>query len=211
MQVPAMTAQVQPSVAPVATIAPELSLPIYRIRRKVFKFLGGEFHITDPQGQRIMFSKQKAFKLKEDIRVWSCAQPDREMLSIQARQVIDFGASYDVFDPQAGVKVGSLKRRGLKSILRDEWAIFDAWDQQIGAVKEDSTALALVRRFLTNLIPQSFDGFVGECRVFHFKQHFNPFVAKMTLDFTLPDGDLLDRRLGLAAAVLLCAIEGRQE
>jgi hypothetical protein len=43
-----------------------------------------------------------------------------------------------------------------------------------------------------------------------FRQNFNPFVKKLAVRFT--DGEhVLDRRLGLAAAVLLLAIEGRQE
>ncbi|HEX7009461.1 MAG TPA: hypothetical protein VF184_05735, partial [Phycisphaeraceae bacterium] len=43
------------------------------------------------------------------------------------------------------------------------------------------------------------------------RQNFNPFVQKLTVDFTPDTEDRLDRRLGLAAAVLLLAIEGRQE
>ena len=43
-----------------------------------------------------------------------------------------------------------------------------------------------------------------------FKQNFNPFVLKIKLDYSMDRNRLLDRRLGIAGAVLLCAIEGRQ-
>lgn len=43
-----------------------------------------------------------------------------------------------------------------------------------------------------------------------FKQNFNPFVMKINLDYSLDGEGLLDRRLGIAAAILLCAIEGKQ-
>ena len=43
-----------------------------------------------------------------------------------------------------------------------------------------------------------------------FYQNFNPFVVKLNLDFSLDNGNLLDKRLGLAAGVLLCAIDGKQ-
>ena len=46
-----------------------------------------------------------------------------ELLSIQARQIIDFSAAYDVYDGSTGSKVGALKRKGMKSILRDECEI----------------------------------------------------------------------------------------
>ena len=37
-----------------------------------------------------------------------------------------------------------------------------------------------------------------------------PIIQKITLDFTLDSGRLLDRRLGLAGGILLSAIEERQ-
>jgi len=181
----------------------------YLIRRKVFKFLGAAFHIYNQQGELEFYVKQKAFKLKEDIRVFTGEDMTEEVLLISARNAIDFSATYDVVDSANGAKVGSLKRKGLKSILKDEWLIFDANEIEIGNIKEDSTGLAIVRRVLTNLIPQSFIGRVREEQVFTFKQKFNPFIHKINLNFE--NNNILDRRLGIAAAVLLCAIEGRQK
>jgi len=181
----------------------------YLIRRKVFKFLGAAFHIYNQQGELEFYVKQKAFKLKEDIRVFTGEDMTEEVLLISARNAIDFSATYDVVDSANGAKVGSLKRKGLKSILKDEWLIFDANEIEIGNIKEDSTGLAILRRVLTNLVPQSFIGRVREEQVFTFKQKFNPFIHKINLDFV--NNNILDRRLGIAAAVLLCAIEGRQK
>jgi len=181
----------------------------YLIRRKVFKFLGAAFHIYNQQGELEFYVKQKAFKLKEDIRVFTGEDMTEEVLLISARKAIDFSATYDVVDSANGAKVGSLKRKGLKSMLRDEWLIFDANEIEIGNIKEDSTGLAIVRRVLCNLVPQSFIGRKSGEQVFTFKQKFNPFIHKINLDFV--NNNLLDRRLGIAAAVLLCAIEGRQK
>ncbi len=183
----------------------------YTVRRKIFKLLGAAFHIYDPNGNVAFYSKQKAFKLKEDIRVYTGEDMQNEVLTIKARSIIDFSAAYDVFDPATQTKVGALKRKGMKSILKDEWIILDANENQIGLIQEDSMMLALVRRFLTNLVPQSFDGTINGQKVCHFKQNFNPFVTKITLDFSMDINSRLDRRLGIAAAVLLCAIEGKQD
>jgi hypothetical protein len=185
--------------------------PTYLIRRKIFKLLGAAFHIYDPQGNIAFYSKQKAFKLKEDIRVYTGEDMQKEVLTIQAKNIIDFSASYTVFDPIAGVKVGMLKRKGMKSIIKDEWIIMDANEKEIGLIQEDSMMLALVRRFLTNLVPQSYEGTINGINVCRFKQNFNPFVTKITLDFSMDTDDLLDRRLGIAAAILLCAVEGKQD
>jgi uncharacterized protein YxjI len=189
---------------------PRVSQNRYTIRRKFLKVFGGAFHIYDPDGNVAFYADMKAFKLKEDFRLYTGEDKQTEVLAIKARQIIDIGATYDVFDPTKDAKAGALRRKGLKSILRDEWLILDPDDREIGVIREDSALLASIRRFLTNLVPQDFIGEVNGQQVLRFNQHFNPFILKMDLDFSMDTGGLLDRRLGLAAALLLAGIEGRQ-
>lgn len=183
----------------------------FLIRKKFFKVFGNEFHIYDREGNLVLYSKQKAFKLKEDIRLYESEDMKEELLYIQARQVIDFSASYDVYDRKSNTKIGALRRKGFKSIFKDEWLILDNSDNEIGSIKEDNMMLALIRRFLTNLIPQSYSVFIKDKEVAYFKQNFNPFILKLSLDFSKDTEKIFDRRLGIAAGILLCAIEGRQD
>lgn len=183
----------------------------YLVRKKVFKIFGGAFHIYDPQGRVAFYSKQKAFKLKEDIRVFTGEDMQNEVILVQARQVLDISATYDVVDSVTGEKIGALRRRGLKSIIKDEWLFLDMNDREIGSVKEDTLFWALIRRFITNIFPQKYHGDINGVPVCVFKQNFNPFVTKINLDFSPDTQGLLDRRLGIAAAILLCAIEGKQQ
>jgi hypothetical protein len=179
----------------------------YTIRRKVLKIFGASFQIYS--GDRIVgFSQQKAFKLKEDIRVFSDETKSTEILTIQARQIVDFSAAYDIVDSAEEVKVGAARRKGMASLVRDSWELIDADDQPIAKLQEDSMGLALLRRFLTNLVPQSFHLSGGAAPV-TFKQRFNPFVYR--LDVRIPMSCELDHRLIMGAAVLICAIEGRQQ
>lgn len=191
-------------------LAPQFTFQQYTVRRKVLKLFGGAFHVYGPNEELVMYSKMKAFKLKEDIRLFTGEDMQHEVLAIRARNVIDFSASYDVFDASTGEKLGSLRRRGWKSIMRDEWKILNASDQEMGTIREDSMAMAMIRRFLTNLIPQSYHVDLQGAPVAAFHQNFNPFVYKLRLDFSPDTGGLLDRRLGLAAGILLAAIEGKQ-
>jgi uncharacterized protein YxjI len=138
--------------------------PRYVIRKKVFKLLGAAFHVYDDAGNLIMYSKQKAFKLKEDIRLYSDESMKVELLTITARQVVDFSAAYDIIDPLAKQKVGAMRRKGWSSIVRDEWMILNGRDQQIGTIKEDSVMAALVRRFVdwaSLFLPQKFHAEIG--------------------------------------------------
>ncbi len=181
----------------------------YLLKRQVFA-LAGKFRVFDPSGQLVLFSEQKMFKLREDIRVYSDESKTQEVLTIKARQIMDFSAAYDVVDSSTGQKVGALRRKGLASILRDEWEILDVSDNIVGKLFEDSMGLALVRRFLSGLVPQNYDITLGTNRVADLKQAFNPFSYQLNLDFSMDVNKLLDRRLGLAAGILLAAVEGRQ-
>lgn len=197
--------------APMIPTAPDrFALSRYIVRRKILKVFGGAFHIYDPDERLVFYSELKAFKLKEDIRLFTGEDMRTEVLRIQARQMLDIAATYDVYDSASGAKVGALRRKGLKSIFKDEWLVLDANDRELGRIVEDSLALALIRRFLTNLIPQKYYAEVRGKEVCTMKQRFNPFVMKLDLDFSADPKRTLDRRLGIAATILLCAIEGRQ-
>ncbi len=208
---PLPAAPIGESRAVSALLDPRFSHPHYTVRRKVFKLFGGAFHIYAPDDSVAFFSEMKAFKLKEDIRVYSGENKAEEVLVIKARKILDFSSTYDVWDPKTNEKLGALARKGLKSMFRDEWVFLDNNDQQTGKILEDSLVLALVRRLLDiPFIPQHYTGDINSAPVCDFKQNFNPFVMKVKLDFSKDQSGLLDRRLGIAAAVLLCAIEGKQ-
>ncbi|HZO26819.1 MAG TPA: hypothetical protein VFH48_12625 [Chloroflexota bacterium] len=194
-------------------VAPRFQHQEYLIRRKFLQIFGAAFHVYGPNGELVFYSRQKAFRLKEDIRLYGDENATEEVLTIHARSWLDFAAAYDVVDTKTGEKVGALKRRGFKSMVRDEWIFMDADDNDIGLIQEESQLLALVRRFVPfgDFIPQTYVGTVRDQPVCEFRQHFDPFIQKITLDFSLDSANVLDRRLGLAAAILLSAIEERQD
>jgi uncharacterized protein YxjI len=182
----------------------------YLLKRQVLKLVGSSFRIYDPAGQMVMYVHQKGFRLKEDIRVYSDEAKSTELLTIRARQIMDFSAAYDVVDATSGEKVGALKRKGWSSLVRDSWILMDAGDREVGQIEEDQMALALVRRFLTNLVPQSFDINLSGAKVCDLRQRFNPFLYQLEIDLTSDRNRTLDRRMAFASAILLSAIEGRQ-
>jgi len=182
----------------------------YLLKRQVFA-LTGKFRIYDPMENLILFSEQKMFRLREDIRVYGDESKTQEVLMIKARQIIDFSAAYDVIESSKGQKSGALRRKGWRSLLRDEWEILDANDQPIGKLFEDSMGRALIRRFLLGtLLPQNYDITIGTERVADLKQRFDLFAYRLDLDFSMDTGRRLDRRLGIAAGILLAAVEGKQ-
>jgi len=184
--------------------------PNYLLKRQALA-LTGKFRCYDPSGRLVLFSEQKMFKLREDIRVYADESKSQEVLSIKARQIVDFSAAYDVVDTAMNQKVGALRRKGWSSLLRDEWEVLDANDTVLGKLFEDSIGLAMLRRLLLgSLLPQNYDIAFGETRVADLKQRFNLFRYELDLDFSMDTEQRLDRRLGIAAGILLATVEGKQ-
>ena len=189
---------------------PVFGFPNYLLKRQVFA-LTGKLRFYNPQGDQVLYVEQKMFRLKEDIRVYSDDQKSQELLLISARQILDWAAAYDVLDAGSGQKVGVLRRKGWSSMVRDEWEVLDASDQPFGVLIEDSLGRALLRRFLLgSLMPQDYDLLIGETRVADLRQKFNLFGYEMIVDFGMDTANRLDHRLGIAGAILLAIIEGKQ-
>lgn len=185
----------------------------YFAKMKFFKLFGNAIRIFDAaKTNLLLYVKQKAFKLKEDITVYGDEQEQKALLKINARSVIDFSAAYDVTDAVTGQKLGAYRRKGMMSaMVMDSWEILDKNDAVIGRIQEDSWILALIRRYLANIIPQKFNFYLGDNTVIATaRQTWNPFLPQMHIDFSADTSKKLDRRLGLAGVVLLQCIEGKQ-
>lgn len=183
----------------------------YLLKRKPFVLIGGVFDLYDPFGELALHCWQEPWKLKECLHLYTGRDRRREILTLQARKVLDFSSAYDVVDPVTGERMGTLRRHGWRSVARDSWEILGPQEEPVGVIEEDSPQLAMARRLLTNLIPQKFYARThGSGIVAEYAQNFNPFLFKMVVDFSMDHRGLLDRRLGLAAALLLAAVERRQ-
>jgi hypothetical protein len=185
----------------------------FEAQRQVFKLLGAAFRLKTPDGRLLAYSRQAAFKLREDIRVYADESEAVELLRIVADRVIDFGAAYKVFDSQSGELIGSLRRKGWASLLRDSWELLDAEGNLRGRVVEDSGLKALLRRFIelaSVLLPQTFLIEVDGEVVATMRQNFLGIPPRYTIDLGLDRDGRLPRPLAVATVILLLAVEGRQ-
>ena len=199
-----------------AGLHPAFQHNTFLIRRKVLTLFGAQLHVYSASMQLLLYVKMKAFKLKEDITIFTDESMSQPLIRIRARQILDISAVYDIYDVSTGAehKLGALKRKGLKSMLRDEWEIWNQHDQPVGLIQEESGALALVRRFIDLarlFLPQQYNFSINGHPMGYMKQTLNPFVMKMTADFSQDTNGYLDRRMASAAATLLCVIEGKQK
>lgn len=100
------------------------------------------------KGEQIGFAHQKRFAFRERFDIFTDETRQHVLFSVQARQVMDFGAKYDVLDADGKV-VGVIGKAFKKSLLRSTWEIFAPGqeDAPTFVAHERNKALALLRRF----------------------------------------------------------------
>ncbi len=177
----------------------------YLIRTKFWRLFGGAFFFEDLEGNLVAYSKQKRFKLREDIVLFSDMSCTVPLIQIKARSIMDLATTYDIIDSQTGASLGTAKRNFMKSILKDSWTISDASGNPYAQFIEDS--IAILRRFIP-FIPAKYHFEIAGQQPILMQQRFNP-IIKQT-DVMIPPGHPLDRRVIAAVALLSSAIEGRQ-
>ena len=170
-------------------------------------------------GEPISFVEQKRFKFKEDIRFYADDSKQQELLRIKARQRFDPSARYDVTAAD-GTKIGEIQKVFGASLLRSTYALFDATGAEVARASEKSLPVALFRRlvgfvpYIGNFadwlpIPYHFDFKRGDAVLgTHSRQAFK-FRDTYTIDMSGDPQRTLDRRLILAIAVGMDALQAR--
>jgi uncharacterized protein YxjI len=180
-----------------------------------------EFSIPDEQGdgEPFCFVEQKRFKFKEDIRFFSDDSKRHELLKILARQRFDPAARYDVTLPD-GTKVGEIQKAFGSSLLRSTFVVYDAGGQEVARARERSLPVALFRRLVGFVpyvggfadwlpIPYDFEFLRGDERLGIHRRRRGKWRDIYDLDLSDDPGRTLDRRLALAIAVGMDALQAR--
>lgn len=186
----------------------------FTVRRKIFKIFGAGFHVYDAQGAVVAYCKQKAFRIREDIRVYRDDSMSTEIFRITTKSIFDFSGTYTLVRPDGSI-IGAAQRGGIASTFyKDTWKLFSAEGRAIGVMEEESGFLAVLRRYvelLAVLVPQKFHvRLEGGRQIAGFRTHFNPFVYRLgvTVD---PSAAAEHGEFVLGLACLVAAIEGRQD
>ena len=98
--------------------------------------LAPQISVTDASGRLVFYVKQKAFKLKEEITVFADAQQTQPLYTINADRVLDFSARYHFADV-GGMRLGSVKREGMRSLWKAHYAIFEG-EAAVMTIREES-------------------------------------------------------------------------
>jgi uncharacterized protein YxjI len=97
--------------------------------------LGPQINVLDATGRSVAYVKQKAFRLKEDVEVHTDDTRQTPLWRIKADRIIDWSAAYRITD-SSGALLGTLRRKGGRSLWRATYVITDANEQAIGGIHE---------------------------------------------------------------------------
>ncbi len=104
-----------------------------------FKLLAiaSQIYIRDADDALLGYVKQKLFKLKEDINVFADENQAELLFNIKADRVLDFSAKYNFTDVR-GKLLGSIKRKGMRSIFKANYEIYDEREVQVMKINEEN-------------------------------------------------------------------------
>jgi uncharacterized protein YxjI len=176
-----------------------------RVRLMVNQY---EVHAVGPDGSEagmLAFAQQKRLAFKEQVTLYTDDTKQTPVLGFKARQVLDLGATYDVFDA-AGTPVGLFRKNFGQSLLRSTWHLEQpGYGEMVG--QETSLLVALLRRFVDWLswLPYHFEFVIGDRPAFSVVKKWG---LRDRYVVTIHDPQL-DRRLVVAMAVALDALQSR--
>lgn len=129
-------------------VLPNLNYPLD------FKFkittLSSDFNITDRNGNYVAYVRQKMFKFKEDVIIFSDESRSKELFRIKADRWLDFNASYSMTNQFDGQKFGRLARKGMRSFWKATYDVLDKNDQSKFQISEDNGWI----KFLDGLVSE---------------------------------------------------------
>ena len=99
--------------------------------------LASQIYVRDAEGNWVCYVKQKMFKLKENVKVFSDDSQTNLLCEISADRVIDWSACYRITDAE-GNSLGAVRRQGMRSMWKASYEITDPDDQPLASVREEN-------------------------------------------------------------------------
>ena len=177
----------------------------YVIKRKFWSFFERVFRVITPDGQMFMYVKHPLMRLREEFIVYGDEAQTRPLLRVKSRQVIAINFSYEIDDAQTGARLGSVQKKGLRSIIRDKFVILGPNDEELGYAEEQGASL--LRRFFPILTSKHAIFAKGQ-QIAFIKQRFRFFNKEFEVELQPSD---LDPRFVMAVALLALIAEARRE
>lgn len=114
--------------------------------------LAPRIKVTDAQGKDIFYIEQKVLAIRESVKVFN-NEKDKDLLyTMQANQVIDFGATYSLRNAKTNKELGSIRQEGVRSLFQASYLVADASGKDAFTIVQSNPMIALLDS-LISIIP----------------------------------------------------------
>jgi hypothetical protein len=155
------TPPAMPAVPPSDDIARQVQGLVYPLTL-TFKILAlaSQATVTDAAGRTVLYTRQKLLKFKEHVEIWTDRTQATRLADIKANKIIDWSARYTATDT-LGMELGSVGRRGWRSLWRAHYEVFNPGDQTPDfAIREENPGAKVLDSLLGEIpIVGMFTGF----------------------------------------------------
>lgn len=115
--------------------------------------LAPQIFISDDNNNTLAYTRQKLFKFREHIEVFTDKSKSTLLANIRTNKIIDWSARYS-FTDQKGNNIGAVGREGMRSIWKASYKVFEAGNSdEIKFSIEEENPLAKIFDSLLGEIP----------------------------------------------------------
>jgi hypothetical protein len=145
-----------PPLIPTTPASDDISRQLEGIQYPVtlsFKILAlaSQATVVDASGRTILHTKQKMFKFREHVEVWTDSSQGTLLAEIKADRVIDWSARYRFTDARGGA-IGSVGRRGWRSMWKAHYETFNPGDNSPDfSIQEENVWVKVADSFFSEI------------------------------------------------------------
>jgi uncharacterized protein YxjI len=114
--------------------------------------LAPRVRVKDATGNEIFYIEQKVLALRESVKVFNNSQEKELRYTMQAQQVIDFGATYILRDAKTNKELGSVHQEGVRSLFQASYQVENTSGKNTFTIMQTNPMIALVDS-LISIIP----------------------------------------------------------
>lgn len=113
--------------------------------------LASQATVSDAAGNTVLYTKQKLFKFREHVEIFTDKDKTTRLADIRTRKVIDWSARYEATDAN-GQPIGSVGRKGWRSIWRAHYDVFNPGDENPDfTIREENPGAKVMDSFLSEI------------------------------------------------------------
>jgi len=148
---------------------------------------------------------EQPYENVNEIRLYTDSRRKDEAILIRSRRMLDVTLVYDVWDSSNGTRIGVIRRMRHRSLLCDEWAVIGCGQNcSPGVASVENANFAVMKRAFCGAVDHRFHVYSGGVQIGSIRERRTQRGrVYIETDFTADRDGLLDRRLGIAAGVVL--------